>query len=149
MAPKDTGPPQQPITEKEVDRVHSDGSSETAHEAPAGGHPATHFASKEQVVQAPTVDNGKTELTEDDCYEELGFSYTKRKKWTILTVIFLVQTSMNFNTSLYSNALGGISSEFSVSEQAARVGAAIFLVTYAFGCELWAPWSEGEHLPYA
>ncbi|KAK0732080.1 major facilitator superfamily domain-containing protein [Lasiosphaeris hirsuta] len=60
----------------------------------------------------------------------------------ILTVIFLVQTSMNFNTSLYSNGLGGISRQFNVSEQAARAGAAIFLVTYAFGCELWAPWSE-------
>ena len=49
---------------------------------------------------------------------------------------------MNFNTSLYSNGIGGIAKDFGVSEQAARVGAAIFLVTYAFGCELWAPWSE-------
>ncbi len=49
---------------------------------------------------------------------------------------------MNFNTSLYSNALGGISGIFGVSEQAVRVGAAIFLIFYAFGCELWAPWSE-------
>lgn len=49
---------------------------------------------------------------------------------------------MNFNTSLYSNALGGISEEFNVSAQAARCGAMIFLVAYAFGCELWAPWSE-------
>lgn len=49
---------------------------------------------------------------------------------------------MNFNTSLYSNAIPGISKEFGVSTQAARVGAAVFLVAYAFGCELWAPWSE-------
>ncbi|KND87978.1 hypothetical protein TOPH_07346 [Tolypocladium ophioglossoides CBS 100239] len=49
---------------------------------------------------------------------------------------------MNFNTSLYSNAIPGISQEFGVSEQAARCGAMIFLVLYAFGCELWAPWSE-------
>jgi predicted MFS family arabinose efflux permease len=49
---------------------------------------------------------------------------------------------MNFNTSLYSNALSGISEEFGVSMQAARCGAMIFLVLYAFGCELWAPWSE-------
>ena len=27
--------------------------------------------------------------------------------------------------------------------QATRVGAAIFLVTYAFGCELFAPFGEG------
>jgi MFS family permease len=64
------------------------------------------------------------------------------KKWTVLTIVFLVQVSMNFNTSLYSNAIKGIGEEFNVSAQAARLGAAIFLVTYAFGCELWAPWSE-------
>ena len=84
----------------------------------------------------------KIEITEDDCYDELGFSFPTWKKWTILTIIFLVQVSMNFNTSLYSNAIGGISKDFHVSEQAARVGAAIFLICYAFGCELWAPWSE-------
>ncbi|MCO5566243.1 hypothetical protein L7F22_019919 [Adiantum nelumboides] len=81
-------------------------------------------------------------LTEEDCYDELGFSFPTWKKWMILTVIFIVQVSMNFNTSLYSNGLGGISEEFNVSAQAARCGAMIFLVTYAFGCELWAPWSE-------
>jgi sugar phosphate permease len=84
----------------------------------------------------------KYEITEDDCYEELGYCYPKWKKWYILTVIFWVQVSMNFNTSLYSNAIPGISEEFHVSEQAARCGAMIFLVLYAFGCELWAPWSE-------
>lgn len=57
---------------------------------------------------------------------------------TILSIVFTVQVSMNFNTSLYSNAVGGIAEEFSVSTQAARLGAAIFLITYAFGCELWA-----------
>lgn len=56
----------------------------------------------------------------------------------ILSIVFTVQVSMNFNTSLYSNAVGGISEEFGVSAQAARLGAAIFLITYAFGCELWA-----------
>lgn len=86
--------------------------------------------------------NDKYEITEDDCYDELGFSFPSFKKWYILTVIFWIQVSMNFNTSLYSNAIGGISEEFGVSEQAARCGAMIFLVTYAFGCELWAPWSE-------
>lgn len=84
----------------------------------------------------------KIELTEEDCYDELGFCFTPLKKWGILSVIFLVQVSMNFNTSLYSNALDGISKEFNVSTQAARCGAMIFLVLYAFGCELWAPWSE-------
>ncbi|KAF2259418.1 multidrug transporter [Lojkania enalia] len=74
------------------------------------------------------------EITEENCYEELGFCFP--------TVIFLVQVSMNFNTSLYSNTISGISDEFGVSDQAERVGAAIFLIPYTYGCELWAPWSE-------
>ncbi|RAH54117.1 MFS multidrug transporter [Aspergillus piperis CBS 112811] len=84
----------------------------------------------------------KRELTEDDCYEKLGFCFPWYKKWTILTVIFVVQMSMNFNSSTYSNAVPQLSEHFNISEQAARVGQMIFLVTYAFGCELWAPWSE-------
>jgi len=84
----------------------------------------------------------KIEITEDDCSDQLGYSFPTSKKWRILTIIFLVQVSMNFNTSLYSNGIDGISKEFRVSAQGARCGAMIFLVLYAFGCELWAPWSE-------
>jgi hypothetical protein len=78
------------------------------------------------------------EITEEDCYDELGFGFPTWKKWMILSVVFTVQVSMNFNTSLYSNAVPGISEEYGVSAQSARLGAAIFLITYAFGCELWA-----------
>lgn len=84
----------------------------------------------------------KRELLAEDVEDQLAFAFPKWYKWWILSVIFLVQTSMNFNTSLYSDGIGGISEHFNVSEQAARVGAAIFLILYAFGCELWAPWSE-------
>ncbi|KAL4929787.1 putative MFS multidrug transporter [Aspergillus undulatus] len=86
--------------------------------------------------------DGKRELTEDEAYECLGFCFPWYKKWTILTVIFVVQSSMNFNSSTYSNAVSGLTEQFGISEQAARVGQMIFLVAYAFGCELWAPWSE-------
>ncbi|KAK8019030.1 synaptic vesicle transporter [Apiospora arundinis] len=85
---------------------------------------------------------GKRELKEEEVEDQLGYAFPEWYKWWILTVIFLVQTSMNFNTSLYSNGLGGISEDFGVSEQGARAGAAVFLIFYAFGCELWAPWSE-------
>ncbi|EOA84604.1 hypothetical protein ACJQWK_06593 [Exserohilum turcicum] len=101
---------------------------------------AISAADKEHYEKYGTYD--RYEITEEDCYDELGFSFPERKKWMILSVIFMVQVSMNFNTSLYSNAVSGISEEFGVSAQAARVGAAVFLLTYAFGCELWAPWSE-------
>lgn len=89
----------------------------------------------------------KRVLTENDAYDKLGFSFPSWRKWTILSVIFAVQLSMNFNSSVYASSVKtssgrDITTEFGVSEQAARVGQMIFLVAYAFGCELWAPWSE-------
>ncbi|CAJ2503498.1 Uu.00g108920.m01.CDS01 [Anthostomella pinea] len=87
-------------------------------------------------------DDGKVIITEQEYPEALGFYYSTLKKWRILTVIFLVQTSMNLNTSLYANGQAGIARQFEVSPQTTVSGAAIFLITYAFGCELWAPWSE-------
>lgn len=86
--------------------------------------------------------NGKRELREKDAYYSLGYSFKTWKKWIILTVIFLVQVSMNFNTSVYPYAIPAIADEFGVSQQAARTSQMIFLVAYAVGCELWAPWSE-------
>ncbi|CAD6499395.1 BgTH12-03511 [Blumeria graminis f. sp. triticale] len=99
-------------------------------------------AKKQSISHSNAPDDTKLEITEDMCYEELGYSFPTWKKWTVLSVIFLVQVSMNFNTSLYSNAIPGIMEEFKISAQTARCGAMIFLVLYAFGCELWAPWSE-------
>ncbi|KAL9058102.1 MAG: hypothetical protein Q9162_001964 [Coniocarpon cinnabarinum] len=87
-------------------------------------------------------EDGKREITGKECSGKLGYDFPEWKKWTILSVIFTVQVSMNFNTSLYSNNLKNIEGKFNVSAQAARCGAMIFLVFYAFGCELWAPWSE-------
>jgi len=58
------------------------------------------------------------------------------------SVIFAIQVSMNFNTSLYGNAIGPLSEHYQIGEQKARVGQMIFLILYAFGSELWAPWSE-------
>lgn len=92
--------------------------------------------------KAKTRADGKIELQEADCYDKLGFSYPTWKKWAILSVIFAVQSSMNFNTSVYANAIDQLSTQFSITAQSARVGQMIFLIAYAFGSELWAPWSE-------
>lgn len=86
--------------------------------------------------------DGRIELREKDCYDKLGYSFPFAKKWTILSVIFAVQVSMNFNTSIYPNAIPLIAEDYGLSEQKVRVSQMIFLVAYAFGCELWAPWSE-------
>ncbi|KAK4615933.1 MFS-type transporter oryN [Fulvia fulva] len=121
------------------DTAHDDTSRSSKAETNNNGI-ATTKSEGEQLEKLGTYD--KRDLTEDDCYDDLGFSFPTMKKWYILSVIFIVQVSMNFNTSLYSNAIPGIEEEFGVSAQAARCGAMIFLVMYAFGCELWAPWSE-------
>ncbi|MCJ1307686.1 hypothetical protein MMC25_001334 [Agyrium rufum] len=87
-------------------------------------------------------EDGRRELEEDDAWEVLGFHYPSWKKWSILGVIFIVQVSMNFNASVYANAVDPMSEYFGISQQAARVGQCVFLIAYAFGSELWAPWSE-------
>jgi len=86
--------------------------------------------------------DGRMVLSEGEAYDKLGFTFPTWKKWTILSVIFAVQCSMNFNSSVYANAVPLLSEHFHISEQAARVGQMVFLIAYAFGCELWAPWSE-------
>lgn len=102
--------------------------------------------SKAQVSEKERISNpdfeDKIELTEDAAWDKTGFAYPSWKKWTIISVIFVIQCSMNLNASLYGNAVSGLIKQFTISGQAARVGQCVFLVAYAFGCELWAPWSE-------
>ncbi|KAE8385878.1 major facilitator superfamily domain-containing protein [Aspergillus alliaceus] len=86
--------------------------------------------------------DGKRELKEGDCYEILGYSWPRWKKWTYLAAVAFVQVSMNFNTSVYPAAVKPLSEAFHISEQHARTGQMAYLVTYSIGCELWAPWSE-------
>ncbi|KAK7917672.1 hypothetical protein PG985_011280 [Apiospora marii] len=81
-------------------------------------------------------------IQETDYPQASAYAFTTMKKWRILIVVFLVQCSMNFNTSLYANGQKGMAHEFGITEQTARAGAGAFLVLYGFGCELWAPWSE-------
>ncbi|KAI1776988.1 MFS general substrate transporter [Hypoxylon cercidicola] len=85
----------------------------------------------------------RTLIKPADCGDKLAMKWSTSAKWTTLSIIFLVQVSMNLNTTLYSNGIGAISYEYNVSQFAVRWGgAASFLIAYAFGCELWAPWSE-------
>ncbi|KAJ6160616.1 Major facilitator superfamily domain general substrate transporter, partial [Penicillium chermesinum] len=84
----------------------------------------------------------RKELKEWECYDKLGYSFPWWKKWGIISVIFAVQTSMNWNASFYASSITLYAKHFKISEQAARVGQMDFLVAYAFGCEFWAPFSE-------
>lgn len=86
--------------------------------------------------------DGKRELTEDDCYDILAYSWSPTKKWTYLCSVALVQVSMNYNTSVYPTVVPQLTEAFNITDQKARVGQMIYLLFYSFGCELWAPWSE-------
>lgn len=86
--------------------------------------------------------DGKRELKEWECWDQLAYKWPTWKKCMFLSSIALIQISMNFNTSVYPSAVNPLSEHFGISLQAARVGQMIYLVFYSFGCELWAPWSE-------
>ena len=106
------------------------------------GHYGDGAQNHEKPQQPMTTESGKRELLETDAWEKLGYSFPTWRKWQILGVVFFIQISMNLNASMYSNAVDFITEKFHVSTQAARVPQMTFLVAYAFGCELWAPWSE-------
>lgn len=92
--------------------------------------------------QVASKADSKIELKEEDCYDKLGFSFPTWKKWLILAVVFIVQVSMNFNASIYANAIDSLTDAFDIKRQTAVLGTTVFLVAYGFGSELWAPWSE-------
>ena len=91
---------------------------------------------------APRESDGKIEVTERNSPDHIGFVFSQWKQWTILSVKIAVQVSMNFNTSVYPNAVEALTEQFHVTGQVARIGQMSFLVAYAFGSELWAPRSE-------
>jgi len=118
-------------------RVSSDKELESS--TPTSGLEAT---AKEDAEKQSTRSDGKRELKEEDCYEILAYCWPRWKKWMYLAAIAGVQVSMNFNTSVFPNAVKPLSKAFDISEQHARTAQMIYLVTYSIGCELWAPWSE-------
>jgi multidrug resistance protein len=89
-----------------------------------------------------TREDGKRVLTEEGAYDVLGFMFPTWKKWMIITSVFIVQLSMNFNAAIYGNSGAGLKEEFGISQTTFKIGQMLFLVMYAFGCELWAPFSE-------
>lgn len=98
------------------------------------------------------IKDGKHEIDEEEYNHALGFAFSPKKKWYILTVIFWVQMSMNFNASVIGNAIGsqpsmgepgsGIVGRFGVSTEQAYAVQGGFLLAYGIGSELWAPFSE-------
>ncbi|KAJ5765408.1 hypothetical protein N7520_004967 [Penicillium odoratum] len=102
----------------------------------------TRAATDHREDRGSSQTDNRIELTESAAYHVLGYSYPVWRKWQILCVMFCIQISINLNASLYANGVSAIAQEHNVSEQVARIPQLTFLCAYAFGCELWAPWSE-------
>ncbi|KAF1816949.1 MFS general substrate transporter [Eremomyces bilateralis CBS 781.70] len=106
------------------------------------GLPGHELAAQGGENQRPEREDGKVELTEDDAASQLGYAFPKWKKVMILITILCIQISINSNASMYGWAMEGIADRYDISQTKSRLGQSMFLIAYAFGCELWAPWSE-------
>lgn len=93
---------------------------------------ASSLAGSEERIER--VSSNPHILHERDAGHALGFSFPGWKKWAIITSVFIVQISMNFNAAIYGNAGEGMAEEFGVSMSTVKVGQMLFLVFYAFGC---------------
>ena len=51
-------------------------------------------------------------LTEANSKKNTGYAFTNKRKWAILTVVGLCQTSMNYNAAVYSNAIGPLNEHY-------------------------------------
>lgn len=113
------------------------------HPNPTGNTSPSPDASSGNVeIEKEVQSGGKRELKEHECYDKLAYCWPTWKKWAYLSAVAFVQVSMNFNTSVFPNAVKPLSSAFQIGQQEARTAQMIYLVTYSVGCELWAPWSE-------
>ncbi|QFZ41286.1 putative efflux pump [Clavispora lusitaniae] len=142
--------PESPMADKPADVSHQEDYFTPAKKQTKVAAPDNSNKSRPPVFRRRTSkrfpgilhEDGRRELREKDCYDKLGFCFPAYKKWMILSVIFAVQVSMNFNTSIYPNAIPLIAEKWNIEVQKVRVSQMMFLICYAFGCELWAPWSE-------
>ncbi|KAI7785821.1 mfs multidrug [Diaporthe eres] len=85
---------------------------------------------------------GRRIVTEAEAKEHTAYAYKTSLKCGVLAALWMVQIAMNMNGSLYANAQVSMADFFDVSVQKTTYGNMAFLISYAFGCELWAPWSE-------
>ncbi|GJC78122.1 efflux pump atB [Colletotrichum liriopes] len=110
----DAEKPQQPLEEKSENRPNAgffeDGPGRD--EEAEGTKRQDELAAAKSRKQPEYTPDGKRIITEDECYHLLGYTWPTWKKWMLLSSIFAVQVSMNFNTSVFPSAVTPISEAF-------------------------------------
>ncbi|KUI70194.1 hypothetical protein VM1G_06306 [Cytospora mali] len=81
-------------------------------------------------------------ITEQEAWEHTAHNYKRHRKRSILVILWMIQIAMNMNGSLWANTEAGLSSYYNFSIHKVSLGNMAFLISYAFGCEVWAPWSQ-------
>lgn len=135
-ATQQTGNPNQELSRTSSARTVVEDNSQPVTEKKKGGKAGLLAGGHQRLKRGERLADGTQVLSEADCYDELGFSFPSSKKWWILTVIFLIQCSMNLNAGIYGSALTQFQAEWGLSAQVARLGSGLFLICYAFGCEV-------------
>src|SRR6266700_3048018 len=90
----------------DIPRTDGPRGSELEKRESSGGHPALHGPRPSHDEKRRS--DGKLVITEEDAWDKLGFSFPFWKKWAILTVVFMVQMSMNYNASVYASSVTGM-----------------------------------------
>ncbi|KAH7360570.1 major facilitator superfamily domain-containing protein [Rhexocercosporidium sp. MPI-PUGE-AT-0058] len=68
--------------------------------------------------------------------------FPKWKKWMITLLVAVVTLAVAFVSSAYSGGIEGILSTFHVGTEVATLGISLFVLGFAIGPLLWAPFSE-------
>lgn len=108
-------------SEKDRTPNEKNSSNNTSNDSLKPNKEDTNVPAKEMYFETKTS-SGKVVLTEDAAPEVTGFEFSTRKKWMVLTIVVIIQYSMNYNGAVYSNSVSGMSEQFGISEAAARTG---------------------------
>lgn len=80
------------------------------------------------------------EFIPDDPRNPMGFPMWK--KWAITLLVAFATLAVSFVSSAYAGGIEELISEFGVSIEVATMGIALFVLGFAIGPLLWAPFSE-------
>ncbi|KXT07785.1 hypothetical protein AC579_4307 [Pseudocercospora musae] len=109
-----------------------------------------HHSDSSKAVTGVSVDrisnndpDGHNNILEEKTHPQYtAKSWTSQRKWMILIAMWFVQVSQNYNAAVFPSMFPFIEEHFQKTSEQANIGQMLFLVLYAFGCELWAPFSE-------
>lgn len=114
---------------------------------------SSHFrivASHSLITHAVLHHNYRGAGTDDDPYvvdfipndPRNPMGWTMLKKWIITLLVAVATLCVSFASSAYTGSIQQVIEEFQCSAEVATLGLSLFVLGFAFGPLLWAPFSE-------